>query len=257
MDFLLIIFNFFFSPHFYRKKASRDFDKYRKSYELEDHWQLKKAFMERYVDDYPEDELLKLAQLCVNVETLGVGYGREVMEKVRKLQEDVPYIAEWRESKSKLDLDRSKKKKDMKKRRHEGRDEGRNQGFNNSPNQAYGYRRPGNQDYRIQQDYRTQQGYQIRQGFQNPQNYQNRQGYQNQQAGYQQANQYGYQNQHGHQNQYGNHYQHRQGFQNQPRFQNQQGYRNQNNSNNNPGGYGYRRPRDDQRPSGQRNYNYR
>lgn len=92
-----------------------------KPYELDDHWKIKEAFIERYKDEIPENKLLCLAQLCVNVETLGVGYSKEVSDELSRLCEDVPYIEEYRQSKERMSTERSNKKKVLKKARHSQR----------------------------------------------------------------------------------------------------------------------------------------
>lgn len=48
-----------------------DIDKYRNKNETEKEWQLRKLFIEKYMDKYDEDRLLCLAQCYVNIETLG------------------------------------------------------------------------------------------------------------------------------------------------------------------------------------------
>lgn len=46
-------------------------DAYKKSFESEDHWQLRRKFMLKHKNKFPEDELVCLAQLFMNIEILG------------------------------------------------------------------------------------------------------------------------------------------------------------------------------------------
>ncbi|XP_075988141.1 uncharacterized protein LOC142984438 [Anticarsia gemmatalis] len=70
-----------------------DIDKYRDEHESEDHWQLRRAFMEKWKNDYPEERLVCLARVFTNVELLGCRYPPEVMQEIAKLSYEVaqPY----------------------------------------------------------------------------------------------------------------------------------------------------------------------
>lgn len=46
-------------------------EKYRKLWEIEDHWVLRKEFILAHKDKYDLDRLLCLAQMFVNIETMG------------------------------------------------------------------------------------------------------------------------------------------------------------------------------------------
>lgn len=48
-----------------------DIDSYRTHYESIEHWNLKRNFMEAYYGKIPEDRLVCLAQVYVNIELLG------------------------------------------------------------------------------------------------------------------------------------------------------------------------------------------
>lgn len=72
----------------------------RKSWEMEDHWVLRRDFMIRHRDRIPEpDRLLCMAQLFVNIETLGVKYDEDLMAEIEQLAEDVPSLIEFRRKK--------------------------------------------------------------------------------------------------------------------------------------------------------------
>ena len=86
----------------------------RKSWELEDHWQLRNAFMSTYCDTFPPDKLLCLAQTFVNVETLGVKYSPDVMEEIERLAENVPNLAEYRATKERRDEESAERKRTRK-----------------------------------------------------------------------------------------------------------------------------------------------
>jgi len=48
-----------------------DIEKYRVGYESEEHWELRKQFLLKHKNKYPEDKLVCLAQVFYNVEFLG------------------------------------------------------------------------------------------------------------------------------------------------------------------------------------------
>ena len=51
-----------------------DVDKYRTSHECEDHWKLKKLFMETHRHNFSEDEIVSLAAVFTNVQFMGCRY---------------------------------------------------------------------------------------------------------------------------------------------------------------------------------------
>ncbi|XP_059611469.1 partner of xrn-2 protein 1-like [Phlebotomus argentipes] len=62
---------------------------YRTTYESDEHWQLRRNFMETHKEKFPEDELVCLAQTFTNVEFLGCRYPAETMRLVAELSKDV------------------------------------------------------------------------------------------------------------------------------------------------------------------------
>ncbi|CAD7091925.1 unnamed protein product [Hermetia illucens] len=64
-------------------------DSYRTEYESEEHWQLRRRFMEVHKNKFPEDELVCLAQVFTNVEFMGCKYPDETMRLVGELSQDV------------------------------------------------------------------------------------------------------------------------------------------------------------------------
>lgn len=66
-----------------------DVEKYRTEYESDEHWDLKKLFIERHKDKFPEDEILCLAQVFFNVEFMGCRYPDETMILVAALSKEV------------------------------------------------------------------------------------------------------------------------------------------------------------------------
>lgn len=74
-----------------------DVDKYRRDYESDEHWMLRKSFIETHKDQFPEDDIVRLAQVFINVEILGCKYHDKVMTKVALLAKDVDAIREYRE----------------------------------------------------------------------------------------------------------------------------------------------------------------
>lgn len=68
-------------------------DKYRDVHESDEHWQLRRAFLVKWKNDYPEDRLVCLARVFTNVELLGCRYPPEVMQEISRLSYEVaePY----------------------------------------------------------------------------------------------------------------------------------------------------------------------
>ena len=55
--------------------TEEDVDRMRKSWEIEDHWRLRRDFILTHKNKFTLDRLLCLAQTFVNVEVLGNEYG--------------------------------------------------------------------------------------------------------------------------------------------------------------------------------------
>ncbi|KAI5638104.1 XRN-Two binding domain, XTBD domain-containing protein [Phthorimaea operculella] len=66
-----------------------DIEKYREEHESEDHWDLRRKFMERWKNDYCEERLVCLARVFANIELLGCRYPTEAMQEVARLSHDV------------------------------------------------------------------------------------------------------------------------------------------------------------------------
>ncbi|KAM3956145.1 LOW QUALITY PROTEIN: uncharacterized protein ACR2FA_009935 [Aphomia sociella] len=66
-----------------------DIDKYKEDHECEDHWNLRRAFMERWKNDYPEERLVCLARVFANMEFMGCRYPIKVMQEVARLSQEV------------------------------------------------------------------------------------------------------------------------------------------------------------------------
>lgn len=64
-------------------------DDYRTQYEPDEHWELRRLFMERHQVSIPEDELVCLAQVFVNVELLHCRYPLETMQRIKELSEGI------------------------------------------------------------------------------------------------------------------------------------------------------------------------
>lgn len=73
------------------KEFSTDWDveKYRRDYESEEHWLLRKRFMEVHKDKFPEDKIVCLAQVFTNMEFMGCKYPSETMLMVGELSKEV------------------------------------------------------------------------------------------------------------------------------------------------------------------------
>lgn len=66
-----------------------DVDKYKDDTEPEQHWELRKEFMEVHKDKFPEDYLVALARTFANVEFMGCVYPAPVMIRIAELSKDV------------------------------------------------------------------------------------------------------------------------------------------------------------------------
>lgn len=69
-----------------------DVNKYKEDHECEEHWLLRKAFIEKWKNDYPEERLICLARVFANIEFMGCRYPLEVMREVARLSQDVNII---------------------------------------------------------------------------------------------------------------------------------------------------------------------
>lgn len=66
-----------------------DIDKYYDDTEPEEHWELRKTFMEMHKDKFPEDYLVALAKAFTNMEFLGCIYPAPLMVRIAELSKDV------------------------------------------------------------------------------------------------------------------------------------------------------------------------
>ncbi|XP_075147934.1 uncharacterized protein LOC142221933 [Haematobia irritans] len=66
-----------------------DVDAYRREYESEEHWLLRKRFMEMHKEKFPEDKIVCLAQVFTNMEFMGCKYPAETMAMVAELSREV------------------------------------------------------------------------------------------------------------------------------------------------------------------------
>ncbi|XP_053621107.1 uncharacterized protein LOC128681335 [Plodia interpunctella] len=66
-----------------------DIDKYKEEHESDDHWQLRRIFMEKWKNNYSEERLVCLAKVFANIEFMGCRYPTEVMQEVSRLSQEV------------------------------------------------------------------------------------------------------------------------------------------------------------------------
>ncbi|KAJ8707144.1 hypothetical protein PYW08_011278 [Mythimna loreyi] len=66
-----------------------DIEKYRDEHECEEHWQLRKAFMEKWKNNFPEERLICLARVYTNIEFMGCRYPAPVMQQIAQLSFEV------------------------------------------------------------------------------------------------------------------------------------------------------------------------
>lgn len=66
-----------------------DVDYYKTDYESEEHWDLRRSFMETHKESFPENELVCLAAVFTNIELLGCRYPAATMARVAILSKEV------------------------------------------------------------------------------------------------------------------------------------------------------------------------
>ncbi|CAG2179217.1 unnamed protein product [Oppiella nova] len=69
---------------------------WRKSWEITDHWVLRRDFILTHKVKYPLDRLLCLAQTFVNINVLGNEYDPQIMKLIARLAEDVTSFHEFK-----------------------------------------------------------------------------------------------------------------------------------------------------------------
>ncbi|XP_076269268.1 uncharacterized protein LOC143201940 [Rhynchophorus ferrugineus] len=74
-----------------------DVDEYRDETEPEEHWELRKAFMEEHKGRFSEEYLVSLGRTFTNIEFMGCIYPAPVMFKIAELSKDV--AKKYRENK--------------------------------------------------------------------------------------------------------------------------------------------------------------
>ncbi|XP_072937588.1 uncharacterized protein [Epargyreus clarus] len=66
-----------------------DVDKYKEEHESADQWELRRAFMIKWQNDYSEERLVCLARVFTNMEFMGCRYPVEVMQEIAMLSGDI------------------------------------------------------------------------------------------------------------------------------------------------------------------------
>lgn len=66
-----------------------DVEQYREEHDSDEHWELRKKFMLKHKDRFPEDRLVCLAQVFFNIEFLGCRYPEKTMRLVADLSKGV------------------------------------------------------------------------------------------------------------------------------------------------------------------------
>lgn len=66
-----------------------DIDKYKDDNDVEEHWQLRRQFMEAHKGKFSEEYLVALATTFTNVEFMGCSYPGPVMVRIAELSKDI------------------------------------------------------------------------------------------------------------------------------------------------------------------------
>lgn len=69
-----------------------DVDEYKVDHESDEQWNMRRSFMVRWKDNFPEDRLVCLARVFTNIEFLNCRYPAEVMKLVAELSKEVSYF---------------------------------------------------------------------------------------------------------------------------------------------------------------------
>ncbi|XP_077291813.1 partner of xrn-2 protein 1-like [Arctopsyche grandis] len=64
-------------------------DSHRTEHESDEHWEIRRNFMETHKDRFSEDKLVCLARVFTNVELLGCRYPQTTMKLIAELSKDV------------------------------------------------------------------------------------------------------------------------------------------------------------------------
>ncbi|XP_012267761.2 NF-kappa-B-repressing factor isoform X2 [Athalia rosae] len=81
-----------------------DVEQFKMEHECDEHWELRRRFLLAHKDQFPEEELVCLAQVFTNIEFLGCRYPEETMQLVAELSQEI--AADYRE-KQKTKLQRT------------------------------------------------------------------------------------------------------------------------------------------------------
>ncbi|KOB66772.1 NF-kappa-B-repressing factor, partial [Operophtera brumata] len=84
-----------------------DIDKYKEDHESDDHWLLRRNFMERWKPSYPEERLVCLARVFANIEFMGCRYPSEVMQEVARMSKEVNKNLTYNNGQNKTKLQRT------------------------------------------------------------------------------------------------------------------------------------------------------
>lgn len=96
----------------------KNVDLFKKKYELPHQWKLRKDFILAHKDKgYTIDRLICLSQLFINIETMGLGYEKEIMERNRDLGSIVGSLEEFRYQKEKDQEERERDQERDRKRK--------------------------------------------------------------------------------------------------------------------------------------------
>lgn len=68
-----------------------DVEKHKQEHECDEHWELRRKFLEAHKDRFPEDQLVCLAQVFTNVELLGCRW-TVVFEQPRFIGADILFF---------------------------------------------------------------------------------------------------------------------------------------------------------------------
>ncbi|RWS07905.1 hypothetical protein B4U79_14308 [Dinothrombium tinctorium] len=77
-------------------------EKYRKKWEIDEHWKLRKAFILQHKDKFELNRLLCLSQMFVNIETMDTVYSNDLMALIERLAADITYLRKFRNARKAL-----------------------------------------------------------------------------------------------------------------------------------------------------------
>ncbi|RWS20797.1 CDKN2A-interacting protein-like protein [Leptotrombidium deliense] len=116
-------------------------DKFRKRWETDDHWYLRREFILTHCDSFELERLLCLSQLFLNIETMKTVYSPDLMLLIERLSSQVGAVKEFRAKRKQLDESPSYKRPKREEEPQMFYNQRNQRGGHYNPNRGYGNQR--------------------------------------------------------------------------------------------------------------------